>query len=174
MRYLVVLLIVVFAIAESDAQIEQGTRMIGGSLDLDLAFDDDDDAFEFLFTPRYGLFVKNGLAVGGEIGIRYEKTGEEITETDLFLGPFSRWYLFGGETIKMLLQAEMGYLYSRNKIGGSSATEHGFQFFGGPGLSYFVTDNVSLDVILGYNYRTFGDDAVSSNLKLLAGFQIYF
>jgi hypothetical protein len=174
MKYLLIIIVFIASYTDANSQTEEGSRMVGGSLDLDLAFDDDDDAFEFLFTPRYGIFVKNGLAVGGEIGIRYEKTGDDNTETDIAFGPFARWYILGGETLKMLLQAEAGYLYSRNKIGGSSATEHGFQFFGGPGMSYFISDNVSLDVILGYNYRTFGDDAVSSNLKLLAGFQIFF
>lgn len=158
--------------SRSIAQTEEGSRMIGGLLDLDLAFDNDDDAFQFIFTPRYGLFVRDGIAVGGQIGIAYEKFGDKNTDTDISLGPFGRIYLFGGD-LKMLIDAEMSYIYNRRKVSDVSDTSHGFQFFGGPGLSYFLSDNVSLDVVLGYNYRTFGEDAASSNLKLVAGFQIF-
>ena len=165
-------LLMILSLNIANAQTESGAIMVGGLLDLDLAFDDDDDAFQFIFTPRYGKFIADGLAVGGQLGIVYEKFGDENTDTDITLGPFTRWYIFGGD-LRMLLDAQMSYIYNRRALPASSETNHGFQFFGGPGLSYFLSDNVAIDVILGYNYRTFGEEAASSNLKLVAGFQIF-
>lgn len=155
------------------AQIEQGSKMVGGLLSLDLAFDDDDDATQFSFSPRYGVFVVDRIALGGDLGIDYAKIGDETSATQLSIGPFARLYVLGSGDLKMLLDARASYIFSKIKDSDLVTKDHGFQFFGGPGLSYFLGDNVSLDIILGYNYRTFGEDAVSSNLKLVAGFQIF-
>lgn len=172
-RNLIVFIFVALAVFQADAQVEQGRKMVGGMLDLDLAFDDDDDAFVFSFTPRYGVFVVDRIALGGSLGINYNKIGEGNSVTDFSLGPFARLYILGGGDLQMFLDARASYLYSRQEIASRSDTEHGFQFLGGPGLSYFLTDDISLDITLAYNYRTFGEDASSSNLKLLAGFQIF-
>lgn len=170
-RLLITLVFACFCLA-SKAQVEKGTKLIGGALSLDLAFDDDDEADDFLLNPSYGVFIVDRIALGGNLRIAYDKKGE-TGQTDISLGPFARLYILGNAQLRMMIDARTGYLYSVSKVGDVSSTDHGFQFFGGPGLSYFLNDNVSLDAVLGYNYRTFGADANSSNLRLVAGLQIY-
>ncbi|MDX1685636.1 MAG: outer membrane beta-barrel protein [Saprospiraceae bacterium] len=165
--------ILLLAINTLNAQTEQGVKMVGGMLDLDLAFDDDDDAFVFALTPQLGIFVVDRIALGGDLGIEYFKRGDDNSTTSFSLGPFARLYVLGGGDLQMFIDARMSYLLNRSKVVDVSDTQHGFQFLGGPGLSYFLADNLALDFTLAYNYRTFGEDANSSNLKLLAGFQIF-
>lgn len=153
-------------------QTEQGNWMLGGRLDTDLSLDDDDNATLFEVRASVGKFMFDGLALGGTLGIHYDEDGD-VTRTTFELSPFARWYILGGGDLRMFLQAELGYLYSSAELQMASKSSSGFGFFGGPGLSFFFSDQVSLDVQLGYNYRTFGDDATSENIRLLAGFQIF-
>lgn len=153
-------------------QTEQGNWMLGGRLDTDLSLDDDDDATLFELRPSAGKFLLDNLAFGATLGVRYDEKGENSTTT-FELSPFARWYILGGGDLRMFLQAEFGYLYQSSELQLASESSSGFGFFGGPGLSFFFSDQVSLDVQLGYNYRTFGENATSENIRLLAGFQIF-
>jgi len=147
--------------------------MISGVLDTDLSLDDDDDASLFMLEAGLSKFVLNRLALGGNIGIERVETGIGSI-TDLTLGPVARWYILGGGSLQMFLQAEVDLIYQKvNPDIGDDSSDTGFGFFGAPGLSYFFTDNVSIDIQMGYNYRTFGKDVTSENIRLLAGFQIF-
>lgn len=155
------------------SQTEQGRWMISGVLDTDLSLDDDDDASFFLLEAGLSKFVLNRLALGGNVGIDRSETGLGAV-TNFTIGPVARWYILGGGNLQMFLQTEVDLIYQRVKPDfGDSSSDTGFGFFGAPGLSYFFTDNVSIDIQMGYNYRTFGEDATSENIRLLAGFQIF-
>jgi hypothetical protein len=150
------------------AQTDQGRWLVSGILDADLSLDDDDDATFFSLKPGVAKFVVDRLALGGNIGIDYREAGTTST-TNVTIGPYARWYILGGGVVQMFLQAEANYIYQKT----GDVSDNGFEFFGAPGLSYFISDNVSVDVQMGYNYRTFGDEATSENIRLLAGFQIF-
>jgi hypothetical protein len=161
----VTLFIVLFT--KANAQTERGDWMIGGGLRLNTSKNNTEIAFE----PNAGIFIINNLAVGGNIALDYTKAGDTKT-TSFGIGPFLRWY-FTNANARPLLQVNTNYLSSKVSIPGSSSTNNGLNFFLGGGAAIFVSDQVSLDILLGYDHTKYKDFAGSGGFAMTIGFQVY-
>ncbi|MFT5165655.1 MAG: opacity protein-like surface antigen [Saprospiraceae bacterium] len=155
----------------SMAQLEKGTTMIGGTAGFDLQFEEGDNLFTLTLNPSIAVFTSNNLAIGSNLGLTYLKSGDFST-TFLNLLPFARYYFLGGnEKSVIFLEGKIGLALASFDNGGGSESESAFQYAFGPGVSFFLTDNVSIDAILAYNH--IGGDFDQSSFGLNIGLQAF-
>ncbi|MDO4224703.1 MAG: hypothetical protein Q4C75_02300, partial [Bergeyella zoohelcum] len=83
----------------SNAQIQEGNWMIGGSV-ANAKFT---NGFELNLTPQAGYFIKDNWAVGGNVNINVTKPTGSSAYTNIDLGAFTRYY-FGTNEIDSILK----------------------------------------------------------------------
>jgi hypothetical protein len=152
------------------AQTQKNDWMIGGNFRLNTS----DNNTQIAFTPNAGLFVINNLAVGGNISLSYSKSGNNKF-TSFGIGPFVRYY-FTTETqaVRPMLHGSFNYLSTKNKIGNNaSSTNTGSNFFIGGGAAIFISKNVSIDALMGYDRTKYSDFDGSGGFAFNIGFQVY-
>lgn len=154
-------------ISLANAQTEKGDWLVGGRLDLNTG----DNSTYIGFTPDAGIFIINNLAIGGNIGIIYDKAGDGKT-TKFNVGPFVRYY-FTTAKVRPLLEAAFGYVSSKYKEPGFSATNNGSNLFLGGGAAAFINENVSIELLMGYSRTKYSEFAPDGGFNLGIGFQVY-
>ncbi len=181
-KHLLAILIATAALTlTAKAQIQRGYYLIGGDLsDIRLGLSDG-RPFNLSITPKVAWFRNNNLAVGGFVDIGLSTAEGAGTVFTYGIGPLARYY-FGAADVntattsarrssRFFVEGTVG-IQGVNVSGGSSTNGLGIGI--GPGLAYFVTDNIALEGLLKYNKAFgFGNDGGSSLLQLGLGFQIY-
>ena len=150
-----------------NAQTEKQDWMVGGGLRLNTS----DNNTQIAFQPNAGIFIIKNFAVGANISLDYTKAGDTKT-TSFGIGPFTRYY-FTRAKVRPLLHASLNYLSSKVKTPVITSTNNGLNFFLGGGAAIFVSDQVSLDILLGYNHTKYTDFDGSGGFALTIGFQVY-
>lgn len=163
-------------ILSSYAQTDQWNILIGGSSAMSLTStsdkwkSDDDDgkigkATQFAFSPMFGVFVINGLAVGVELqtGFQSYKYDDDFiydydyNEFLLAAGPFVRYYLLSGK-IKPYGHLAIGGgidIYSDDDPNDSDTYSWGVTVWEvGAGVGFFVNDHVSIDLGLLHTHQS--------------------
>lgn len=163
----------------SKAQLQEGNMMVGASLaDFGLDFQKGNTGFSMSLNPRIGYFVKDNIAIGGivKLGLNTQKNS---TAFDYGIGAFGRYY-FTDKDIEVLkssrwfVEVDFGFNGRNVKVNDVSANTNGLGIGFGPGLAYFITDNIALEGLLKYNITTgFGNSTTNNRLGLNLGFQIY-
>ena len=154
----------------SNAQTDKSDWMVGGNFRLNTA----DNNTQISFTPGAGLFVVDNLAIGGNLGVSYSKSGNNKF-TSFNVGPFVRYY-FTTETqaVRPILHGTFNYLSTKNKVGNTaSSTNTGVNFFVGGGAAAFISKNVSIDALLGYDRTKYKNFDGSGGFAFNIGFQVY-
>lgn len=150
-----------------NAQTSKGDWMVGGSIGLNTS----NKNTEINFSPTAGGFIVNNLAVGGEFLVDYTKTGDDKV-TNFGFGPFVRYY-FTNANVMPIVQGSFGYVSQNIKSNLSSSTNNGSHYFLGGGAAIFVSNQVSLDILMGYDHTKYSDFDGSGGFKLNIGFQVY-
>jgi hypothetical protein len=167
MRKIYLTLAWVLAVIVTQAQTEQGDWMVGGSFQLNTS----DNNTQIALTPSAGYFIINNLAIGGNVIIDYSKAGDN-KRTDFGIGPFVRYY-FTRANVRPILHGSLNFISSRNKSPLFSNTENGINYFLGGGAAIFITEQVSIDGLMGYAHSKYSDFDGSGGFALTIGFQIY-
>lgn len=152
---------------DAQAQTEKGDWLIGGRLDLNTG----ENSTFIGFSPGGGIFVINNLAVGGNIAINYQKSGD-TKFTSFGVGPFARYY-FGSSQVRPLLHGSVSYLSTKSVYPGFTSTNTGTNLFIGGGVAIFINSNVSIEGLAGYSRTKYKDFAGSGGFNLGIGFQVY-
>lgn len=113
---------------------------------------------EFNFTPKFGYFVSDKVAVGVEFAFGQEKettttaSGESILTDKAFgVGAFGRYYFLElGSRFKTYTELGAGYLNQQSKLkeDGSTIEDPKLNGFGanlGIGANYFLTDKIAIN-----------------------------
>lgn len=153
-----------------NAQTEKADWMVGGNFALNTS----DNNTQIAFTPNAGYFVVNNLAVGGNFSLSYQKSGNN-KYTTFQVGPFARYY-FTTETqaVRPIVHASFNYISTKNKINNTvSSTNTGSNYFIGGGAAAFISNNVSIDALLGYDHTKYKNFNGSGGFALNIGFQVY-
>ena len=171
---------VLFAVS-ANAQTQRGYYLIGGDLGgFSLGFSDG-TPFNLNITPKVAWFRNDNLAIGGFVDINLSTAKGAGTTFNYGVGPLARYY-FGAPAVnttttsarrssRFFLEGTVG-LQGINTSGGSSTNGLGIGI--GPGLAYFINQNIALEGLLKYNKAFgFGNDGGSSLLQFGLGFQIY-
>ncbi|MBS1920798.1 MAG: outer membrane beta-barrel protein [Bacteroidetes bacterium] len=151
----------------ANAQTTKGDWMAGGNISLNTS----DNNTQISFSPTLGGFVIDNLAIGGEFLLDYSKTGNNKV-TNFGFGPFVRYY-FTTANIRPIVQGSLGYISQHVKTNFSSSTNNGSHYFLGGGAAIFISNQVSLDILMGYDHTKYSDFDGSGGFKLGVGFQVY-
>ena len=152
--------------------IKQGNWLVGGSIGS-LGYSFEGENFNINLNPQAGYFVSDGIAVGltTGFGLQTVKGGDNIYQYKLM--PFARYYFPEGasSTGRFFGQGEVGITGA--KSGGISDTSFGFGI--NAGYAHFVSRNVALEGMVGYNYSksNLANAQAQNGLGLAVGFQIY-
>jgi len=156
------------------AQVEKGNWLFGGSSTLEFNTSkekvksggvtiDGSKYTDFDIRPQVGYLVIDKLAVGLLLDIDIDKETytdpeSEYNWTSFMVGPFVRYYIIDLEGLMPYAEASMGIGSGNTKttyMGSESDQKYGMFAYGfGAGATYFVTDNVGIDLFIGYaNYQ---------------------
>lgn len=164
----------------TQAQTKKDWYIIGGNLsNIRLDFQKSNTNFGLNISPRVAWFVQDDFAIGGEVLIGLE-TGDGFTKTNYGIGPIARYYLSGnalesvGKT-RWFLDGNVGFYGANSKVTGfNSVTTNGLGIGFGPGLAYFINENIALEALVKYNLTVgFGNSTTNNSLNIGLGFQIH-
>jgi len=144
---------------------EQGDMFIEGSIKISTGGDED----YYGFNPKFGYFLNNRFAVGGEISYSNLENEAEEEKTNVFgIGAFARYYFLEVDSRRFKAYAEAGLGFGRNKteISGIEDTDNSITANINVGLNYFITKNLAatfvLANVLSYN-NVSPEDGPSAN-----------
>lgn len=158
------------------AQLQKGSVLIGSDLaGFDLGLNEG-STFTMSITPKVAWFVRDNVALGGYVDLGLATAKGAGTSVNYGVGGLGRYYFPTADvnvakSTRFLLEVNLG-IQGVNTPRGNSTNGLGLGF--GPGLAYFVTNDIALETLLKYNgIIGFGSSATSSRLQLGLGFQIY-
>jgi outer membrane protein len=152
------------------AQVEKGNWLFGGSSTLEFntskekiktggTTNDGSTYTDFDIRPQIGYFVIDKLPIGLMLDIdidkeKYTDPDSEYKWTSFMVGPFVRYYFIDLEGLMPYAEASMGIGSGNTKtnyMGSESDDKYGTFAYGfGAGATYFITDNVGVDLFIGY------------------------
>ena len=168
MKKILLSLVLVSAFMVANAQTEKGDWMVGGGFRLNTS----DNNTEIALTPNAGIFIINNLALGGNLGFTYAKAGDAKVTT-FGIGPFVRYY-FTNAKVRPILHGNLNFLSQKTKITGfPSTTNNVTSYFLGGGAAIFISDQVSIDGLMGYANSKVKELKGNGGFALTIGFQVY-
>jgi outer membrane protein len=139
----------------------------------------------FSLIPSAGYFIKDNLALGAELNIYLSKTidyDSEDRDSVITFSPFIRKY-FGAKKARPYLHASAGigslksnYIESSPEYN-SEITSTIFTYSLSTGVGFFLNDNVSIDLELGFGRISSKNDdfkGIQNAFGLNAGFSFFF
>jgi len=168
--------------SKPQSPIDKGSINLGGSFSLDssggdLYEIDGDRQTMTMFTPGFRYFIKDGIAVGGDI--MYLRIGQgDDSMTTLGIGPAAA-YFFKTKSDKFYPYVGLGLLYSNYSIeaGTWDSSASGFDFRFGAGLAYMLGKNLALTGELRYHIQSLkpeeGDSESGNVIAFLIGFAAF-
>jgi outer membrane protein len=155
MKKTIIFLLCVISMSAAKAQTAAGNMMVGGAFKYTSHSENGGDSKRntIMFSPSFGYFISDNLAIGGEIGL--ESTTQDVGTQNLKsssfgIGPFVRYYKYtGNENFAFFGQAGFAYAAGkREQAAGGDVKTSTFFFDVSPGFSYFFTDHWALDFSL--------------------------
>jgi len=161
-------LILATGLIVANAQTEKGDWMVGGNFSLNTS----DNNTEVALTPDAGIFIINNLALGANLGFIYSKSGD-VKVTSFGIGPFMRYY-FTKAMVRPILHGNLNFLSQKTKILGLPSTTNNItSYFLGGGAAIFISDQVSIDGLIGYANSKIKNSGSKGGFALNIGFQVY-
>ena len=162
------------------AQLQKGYYLIGGDLASTSIGFSDGTPFNLNINPKIAWFRNNNLAIGGFIDFGLSTAKGTGTSVNYGVGPLARYY-FGSAAVSTTTTAtSSGRFFVEGDFGiqgintAHGASTNGFGLGIGPGVAYFVNQNIALEALLKYKkVFGFGNDGGQSILGLNLGFQIF-
>jgi hypothetical protein len=180
MKKISIITVLSFFTSIAFSQTQKGNVLIGANLsNISLNFQKGNTQFGFNLTPKAGWFIKDNTLLGAEVNLGLA-TQKGATSVNYGVGGFGRKY-FGSEassltkTTKWFLEANAG-IYGTNLSGDNiiSTSTNGLGVGAGPGIAYFLSQNIALEALAKYNITVgFGNSTTNNNLEFGLGFQIY-
>lgn len=161
------MLLLVLGLQSLISQTEKGHCLIGGSIYGSKGLSNSNKNFTLGVQPSLGFFVADNLAIGASLSFNMSTAPNTPNFYGYGLGPLARYYVGGGK-IKPFVSASAMYVGSNY----DGQTSNGFNFDGGVGVAFFVTDNVAIDLQGLYKWNKFSGSSVSSYLYIPIGFQV--
>ncbi len=174
MKKQITLIILIFTSIFAFGQTDQGNKLVGGTVNFGTQFVQDTDNPIFLnFNPNYGKFVTDNFAAGAGINLSFLKQNSNVNTTSLSLLPFGRYYVGDSDVLQFYVEVKGGFIYQRVSNSGGNTNNNGFQINAGPGVAFFLNENVSFDFLVNYGYARLDEFIVNKRLNFNFGFQIY-
>jgi outer membrane protein len=133
----------------------EGNVLLEGNLGFNSSTDNNTEVKTnaLTFSPKVAYFLTDKLAVGGQLGLGFNKSETNGNETSknstLNLGVFGRYYFLElGQRFKTYADANVGFGSSKSGIGAAEVKSNGVGVGAGLGINYFVTKRVVLNFAL--------------------------
>lgn len=162
---------------KANAQLQAGNVMVGADIaNFDLSLDAG-GAFNMVINPKAAWFIRDGLALGAYLKLGLNTAKDAGTGVAYGVGALARYYI-NDDNLNNLIHRSRFFVEGNVGIEGDNPSAgdntNGLGLGIGPGLAYFITQNIGLEALLKYNgIIGFGSRATSNNLNLSVGFQIY-
>ena len=197
----IAILIVLLTSINSFSQIQKGSFCIGASSGIGASFTtnsvennnsskDVANSNSFSINTQGGYTIANNLILGVELTFSYSNVSlkdsqSESTNSTYAIGPFIKYY-FSEKEFKPFLLAEYGFgnQYSKyeNSFNKSETEEKITALILGGGVSYFITENIGLELGINYTKTTFkskinnptNNKSINSGIGTLLGFVLIF
>lgn len=131
-----------------------GDMFIEGSIQITTGGDED----FYAFNPKFGYFLSDKFAVGGQLNFSSDKFESTNTKTNVFgIGGFARYYVLELDKKRFKAYGEAGLGYGRNKVENNAGSNDTNSLTANinVGLNYFLTKNIAVTFtlanILSYN-----------------------
>lgn len=190
--------------ASAQTQLQKGRLLVGGTGALGLTAlgeteNDDNSSTTFGLNVQGGYFFTDNLAAGLLINwnsVTSDNGSNETTNSSFTIGPFVRYYFPIAERLAVYPQLSIGFGGATNESvvdlpsGGTQVRgtdDTAWNWGLGVGGAYFIGDQVSIDLFLGYNRintttevveagtgRTFDVDRDRGQFGANIGFNIFF
>jgi hypothetical protein len=155
MKKTITFLLCIISLYAAKAQTAAGNMMVGGSLIYASRATDGGDQKEndLIFSPSFGYFISDNLAIGGEIRLVSSSDdvgAENLKSSEFAIGPFARYYKYtSNENFAFFGQASFVFGSGKSDLAsGGDIKRSSFTFDVSPGFSYFFTDHWALDLSL--------------------------
>ncbi len=158
------------------SQNQKGNILLGGDIaNFDLGLQKG-SVFQMQIEPKLAFFIHNNFAVGTYISIDLQSVSGNDKVT-YGAGLLSRYFIPDKKNMTLMKHSQF-FLEATTGIAGSHITgtgnTDGLGVGIGPGYSYFLSPNISLESLLKYDGLIgFGTATYQSDLNLNIGFQIY-
>ena len=158
------------------SQLQKGNILIGGDIaNFDLGLQKG-AVFQMQLDPKLAFFFKNNFALGTYISIDLQSVSKSEKVT-YGVGILSRYFIPDKNNVTLMRHSRF-FVEATAGLAGSHITgtgnTDGLGVGIGPGYSYFLSHNISLETLLKYyGLIGFGTETYQSDLNLNIGFQIY-
>lgn len=160
MKKTLLVLAAMFSAVFVQAQTEQGSMIVGGDISLDFQTNKVESGGNSVdvgktntieFSPQFGYFISDGLAVGAEvlyqsITFKPDGGGNDTKASVVALGPFVKYYLDNG----VFAQANFGFGSSKTDFGSGEVKSSITLWRIGAGYAAFLNDHVAVEPMLSY------------------------
>jgi hypothetical protein len=165
----------------AQAQTEKGHWLVGATTsDLTLGITRDFTQMTFQLSPSVGYFVADNLAVGARLGLAHSFANSpglyRSSNSAFAISGFGRYYIPLTERLKIPIDLSVGYQYGRSNQNGSLSDGGSLLGTATTGLSCFLNDKVSIDLMAGYRaiqYSSYNSNRYIGSLTGQIGFSIY-
>lgn len=165
----------------SYGQIEKGNYLLGGNLGIIYSSNQDYIHYGMDIKPNVGYFVTDRLALGLALPFSFSRSKNDAWQysyTYYGLSPFLRYYFAKRDKSAFFASTSFGFsnASSKNKSGSSDETKNSSTYTSANlslGYVYFLTKNIGLEAVLGYNRNKEKDYDTRSDIRFNIGFQIY-
>lgn len=148
---------------------DQGDIFISGSVGFGSTSQGDIKGNQFEISPKVGFFVSDNIAIGATLGYAsqtserpainpttLELVDAEDKTTAFSAGVFGRYYATPVNQFSFFAELSASFVASKNEVAfvDEDAKFDGLNFELAPGISYFVSDCITLEAsygIIGYN-----------------------
>ena len=174
-------LLLFFLAQTAFAQVEKGVWLISGSADLTSLKANGNSETQFDFTPKAGYFFTDRLLAGLSVSVgsnRIKESSKNKTTIDterlLIVSPFARYYLPISPVVYAWAEVSVGFgsfkVTQDDDVFSLSASQFGL----GPGISFFLNENIAIEGMLRFSNTGLGGTTTRSKIGIFGGFQIYF
>lgn len=178
-KFMMVVAVSMAFITAANAQTQKDWYLIGGNIsNIRLGLDESGNKFSFDLSPKVAWFWKDNFALGAyaSVGFTSTKSGSTTVNSITYqIGPLARYY-FRGNALNAVAKTRF-FLEGNLGLGGDNLTGTATNGLGvgfGPGIAYFINQNIALEGLAKYNYIAgFGNRANSSNINIGVGLQIF-
>jgi len=180
--FTVITILCLFANEKTNAQLERGNVIVGADLaNFRIGLKAGQET-SINLTPNAAWFIKDNVAVGPYVTFGYSAVKDTYNQTVYGVGAFGRYYVnkpdlnplkhgrwFGAANVGI-----GGTNYNDKTPLDNSYSTNGLDIGFGPGYAYFITPNISFEVLLRYNGTLgFGHEAYTNYINLGLGFGVY-
>ena len=136
------------------SQTSSGNMMVGGAIEFSsrsYQSADGYDGSDFTFAPGFGYFIRDNVAIGGELTLMRSTSrlaGYTSIDSQFGFGPFVRYYKFtSNDSFAFFGEALLSFSTSKyRQPSGADTSGNGIRFALSPGATYFFNEHWAMEM----------------------------